>query len=328
MGGSNDSSCDGCNAQVHNTLRPSEPPHWNADERCELPERDSCRWFGLDAVSRLRRFRAGGTPRGGHVHDEPNDQGPTELHEMDPTGRFTDRASDYVLHRPDYPAAAIDHVLAGLGDPVRLVVADVGAGTGISARQVAARGARVLAVEPNAAMRAAATPGPRIEWREGTAEATGLDPKSVHLVLCAQAFHWFRQREALAEFHRILRPGGRLALVWNARDHGDPLTRGYIEAIHAVGGEHPAERREFDPTVVTAEGLFTPPALATAPHAQELDLEGLIGRATSASYVPKEGAAFTELRSRLVALHAAHADAGGRVRMRYVTRVHLATRLD
>src|SRR2546425_13350376 len=96
------------------------------------------------------------------------------LHEMDPTGRFSDRAADYVLYHPAYPAAAIDAILSEWRDPSPLVAADVGAGTGISARQLADRGPRVMAVEPNAAMRAAAEPHPRGSWPVGFAEATGL----------------------------------------------------------------------------------------------------------------------------------------------------------
>jgi SAM-dependent methyltransferase len=157
---------------------------------------------------------------------------------------------------------------------------------------------RVWAVEPNAAMRAAAEPHPLVEWREGTAEATGLPDQSVDLVLCAQAFHWFRQRDALAEFHRVLKPGGRLALMWNARSRSDPLTLGYILAIHAVNGEHPAERRELDPDIVHRDGWFTPATLQTFENDQTLDREGLIGRATSASYVPREGAALATLTPR------------------------------
>ncbi|HEY6867510.1 MAG TPA: class I SAM-dependent methyltransferase [Candidatus Eisenbacteria bacterium] len=247
------------------------------------------------------------------------------LDRLDPTRRFTDRAGDYARFRPDYPAAAVDAILGGLAaaDPV---AADVGAGTGILTALIAARGVRVIAVEPNAAMRAAAPPDPRVEWRDGTAEGTGLPPACVDLVTCAQAFHWFRQREAVAEFHRILRPGGRLAIMWNNRDPGDPLTRSYIEAIHAVNGEHPAERRGFDPAVVHGDGLFTPPRVETFDHSQELDLAGLIGRATSASYVPREGQAFAELQERLTALFERHRDARGRVHLRYLTRVHLAER--
>src|SRR2546422_6524846 len=103
------------------------------------------------------------------------------LHEMNPTGRFTDRAEDYARCRPTYPPAAIDCVLRGLGDPAGIVAADVGAGTGISARLLADRGIRVFAVEPNAAMREAAVPHQSVAWREGTAESTGLAPESVDL---------------------------------------------------------------------------------------------------------------------------------------------------
>lgn len=250
------------------------------------------------------------------------------LHEMDPVGRFSDRAADYVRYRPSYPAAAIDAILEGLGPPEALAAADVGAGTGISARLLADRGVRVVAVEPSEAMRDAAAPHPGVAWRTAHAESTGLPAGAVGLVLCAQSFHWFREEEALAEFHRILAPGGRLALMWNARDRDDPLTQGYVAAIHAVNGEHPAERRELDPEVVHRDGRFTPVRLLTFPHVQELDRAGLVGRATSASYVPRSGERFERLRVLLEELHERHRDAAGRVRMRYVTRLHLAERRE
>ena len=74
------------------------------------------------------------------------------LHEQSPTARFSDRADDYVKYRPSYPPEAIDAVLEGLGEPAAVVAADVGAGTGISARLLSARGVRVIAVEPNREM--------------------------------------------------------------------------------------------------------------------------------------------------------------------------------
>jgi 2-polyprenyl-3-methyl-5-hydroxy-6-metoxy-1,4-benzoquinol methylase len=94
----------------------------------------------------------------------------TDLHTLNPLARFSDRAADYVKYRPSYPAAAIDIILAGLG--AAPVVADIGAGTGISARLLADRGARVIAIEPNAAMRTAAVSHPAIESRHGTAAAS------------------------------------------------------------------------------------------------------------------------------------------------------------
>ena len=250
------------------------------------------------------------------------------LFEMNPTGRFSDRAADYTRHRPDYPAAAFDAMLDGLGEPASITAADVGAGTGISSRQLASRGVRVLAIEPNAEMRSAADGAAGVEWRDGTAERTGLADTSVALVLCAQAFHWFRAGEALAEFHRVLVPGGRLALMWNTRDRADPRTRGYVEAIHAVNGEHPAEMRPFDPGGIEAGGRFEPARLVRVPNAQRLDRDGLIGRAASASYVPREGAAFEQLVRLLSDVWARHRDAAGLVTMRYETRLWLATRRD
>jgi SAM-dependent methyltransferase len=246
------------------------------------------------------------------------------LHAMDPTGRFSDRAEAYARHRPSYPAGAIDAVLDGLGEPGRLVCADVGAGTGISSRLLAERGVRVIAVEPNEGMRAAATAHPRVEWWAGTAESTGLADGSVDLVLCAQAFHWFRHAEALGEFRRILRPVGRLALVWNQRDQRDPFTAGYTLAIREAGGEHPAEMRPFDEGVVTVEGRFRNLRRVDVANAQKVDLEGLLGRAMSASYVPKSGAGYERLVRELTELHAEHADVRGRVRLVYNTLVYLA----
>jgi SAM-dependent methyltransferase len=246
---------------------------------------------------------------------------------MDSVSRFTDRASDYVKYRPTYPAAAIDAILEGLGLPAGIVAADVGAGTGISARLLADRGVRVLAVEPGEAMRAAAAPHANVTWTIGTAEATGLAPASMDLVLCAQAFHWFRAPEALAEFARILKPRRRLAIMWNRRSRIDPLTAGYRQVIVDVGGDMGVESMPFDPGVVPNGGLFSTPQRLTFPNAQRLDLDGLVGRARSASYVPKTGPEGDRLVDLLTALHAAHADADGFVSLVYETEIYLATKL-
>ena len=202
---------------------------------------------------------------------------------MDTINRFDDRAGDYVKYRPGYPAATIDTILAGLGDPSRLVSADIGAGTGISARAVADRGVHVIAVEPGGVMSAAATPHPRVQWTTGKAAATGLATESLDLIVCAQAFHWFANQDAVTEFARILRPHGRLAIVWNRRSQTDPFTAGYRQAILDVGGETAAERMGFDPSIVGRSGLFTAPVRHASPNAQRLTVDGLIGRARSAS---------------------------------------------
>lgn len=239
-------------------------------------------------------------------------------HKLDTVGRFSDRAADYVKYRPTYPAEAVDAILDGLGPPERLVAADVGAGTGISARLLGEKGVRVVAVEPGEGMRRVAKPHPNLSWICGRAEAIGLHSKAVDLVLCAQSFPWLRTADALPEFARILKHGGRLAITWNGRSKSDPLTAGYRQAIIDVGGEITAETMPFDPNVIVHSGLFSQPKRTSFPNSQVLDLDGLIGRARSASYVPKSGAAGERLLDLLRTLHARHADARGFVTL--VTR--------
>jgi SAM-dependent methyltransferase len=240
---------------------------------------------------------------------------------IDTVGRFSDRAEDYVKYRPSYPAQAIDAILDGLGSPARLTVADIGAGTGISARLLAHRGAHVVAVEPGEGMRTAAAPHDHVVWVAGRAEATGLRSQSIDIVLCAQSFHWFSPPVVLPELARILKPGGRLAIMWNRRSKTDPLTAGYRQAILDVGGEIAVERMDFDPTVLAASGLFSVPERYAFPNVQRLTLDGLIGRARSASYVPKSGAEGQRLLDLLRALHTLHADADGMVELVYETEV-------
>jgi SAM-dependent methyltransferase len=251
----------------------------------------------------------------------------TDRDSADTITRFDNRVDDYVKFRPAYPVAAIESIVGGLGRPSDLLAADIGAGTGIAARLLADRGVRVIAVEPGRAMRIAAAPHPNVKWIAGTAEATGLSSASVDLVLCAQSFHWFQKPEALAEFARILKPRGRLALMWNRRSTIDRLTAGYRQAIIDVGGEVVAERMPFDPTVVGGSGLFTPVERHAWPNEQRVTLDGLIGRARSASYVPKYGAAGQRLVDRLRALHAQYADASGFVTLVYETEVFRSSKL-
>jgi ubiquinone/menaquinone biosynthesis C-methylase UbiE len=126
--------------------------------------------------------------------------------ELDTVGRFSDRAADYVMYRPSCPGKAVRAILDGLGPPEGLVAADLGAGTGISARLLGERGVRVVAVEPGEGMRRAGARHPKVSWVSGRAEAACLQSEAFDLVLCAQSFHWFRTAEALPEFARILKP--------------------------------------------------------------------------------------------------------------------------
>jgi SAM-dependent methyltransferase len=238
-----------------------------------------------------------------------------------PTCRFHDRAEDYARYRPGYPAGAIDALLDAL--PWGCAAADVGAGTGILSRLLAGRGARVLAVEPNAAMRAAATPHPNVRWSDGTAEATGLSDASVELVTMAQAFHWVDVRPSLLEFARILRPNGRLAILWNRRSREHPFTLGYRAVLEAMDAEAPAERSQFDPAVVTTAGPFHDPRTLEFFNAQRLTEEQLLGRARSTSTVPLAGPRSERILALLRDLHARHRGEDGTVEMVYRTEVFL-----
>lgn len=245
---------------------------------------------------------------------------PTPRFELSPTTRFADRASDYALFRPSYPPAAIDAVLEGLPTDRPLVAADIGAGTGISSRPLADRGLRVIAVEPNAAMRETADPRPGVTFVDGAAESTGLGAASVDLVLCAQAFHWFKPVEALAEFRRIVKPRGRLAFLVNERDNEDAAMRAYNTAIKAAAERELSEgmRGAIDDALHAAGLAIVPKSFA---YAQALSRDGLVGRARSASYIPKEGPRYEQLLQDLDALWVAHHGADGMVTLGYRTFV-------
>ena len=246
------------------------------------------------------------------------------LYEMNPLGRFSDRAADYVKYRPTYPVAAIDAILAGLEEPSQLTAADIGAGTGISSRLLAERSVRVLAIEPNADMRQAAAPHPLVEFREGTSEATNLPESSVDLVTCFQSFHWFNPVLTLPEFRRILRPSGRLAIVWNLRDRTDELTLAYTQIVKTASNHHPAEKRERSIEPLLASSDFTNIQICDFVHKQDVDLPGLIGRAQSASYIPKSGPQLQQIISDLTELYKTHCGNQSFVSLVYKTRVYLA----
>ncbi len=246
----------------------------------------------------------------------------------DPTARFTGRAADYAKYRPSYPAAAIDAVLEGLGDPRALTIVDVGAGTGISTRLLAERGAHVIGLEPNEEMRKTAEAA-GLETHAGRAEASGLLDAAYDAVTAFQAFHWFGTVETLEEFKRILRPGGRVALVWNIRDDSDEFTNGYGEIFDRERENEIARSFHFNWNgvldLMRAAALRNPRMLAF-PSVQRVDNDGLLGRASSASYVPAEGARRDEILGKLAAWHDRFAGPDGRVDLKYQTKVHLGER--
>jgi SAM-dependent methyltransferase len=226
------------------------------------------------------------------------------------TERFSERAADYVTGRPSYPPAALDALFDGLGDPGDVLAADLGAGTGISSRLLAERGAQVLAVEPNAAMRDAAEPHARVEWIAGTAERTGLGEASVDLVTAFQAFHWFDREQALREMVRILRPGGRAAVIYNERDERDAFTAAYGDLVRAYQTDETERRRADGVATFAAFERWHATRRLEVPNEHPLDLDGALARARSTSYLPKDGPKADELQEAIRALVAQHARDG------------------
>jgi SAM-dependent methyltransferase len=209
-------------------------------------------------------------------------------------------------------------------------VADVGAGTGIFTASLLATGARVSAVEPNAPMRQALVASlgehARLTVHAGSAEATGLPAGSVDLVTAAQAFHWFDAAAARRECARILRPGGRVALVWNNRvDDTTPFLRAYEDLLRRRGTDY----AEVDHRRGQAERLaaFFGPGAAVEHHLfdnhQVLDAAGLRARLLSSSYAPMPGHPDHEpMLAELDAIVAAHGR-DGRVVLEYRTELVL-----
>lgn len=153
-------------------------------------------------------------------------------------GDFTSLAANYALYRPGYSPLVLDAFVGLAEGQGERVCADVGAGTGICSRQLAERGLRVLAVEPNDAMREEGERGTgplNIAWRKGSAENTGLETASVDMACMASSFHWPDFDLAVREFHRILRPGGLFMALWNTRRYeSNPLLVEIEDYLHTL----------------------------------------------------------------------------------------------
>ena len=219
----------------------------------------------------------------------------SDLSGSNPTGRFTGLSDLYAQYRPNYPTDAIDFIIGHCDLQAGSLVVDVGCGTGISSRLFAERAVNVIGIEPNAEMRASGqretSPRgmPQPVYRDGTAEATGLDDGVADAVLAAQAFHWFEVQPALQEFHRILKPEGWVVLMWNERDQRDEVTAAYGAVIRAFPNAAGIEgSRGQAGSALLESTLFEKAQRLAFINKQPLDEAGLLGRAFSASYAPKD----------------------------------------
>lgn len=224
---------------------------------------------------------------------------------------FGAEAAAYERGRPSYPLEAIDWLLPpGVRD-----VLDLGAGTGKLTTRLVERGLDVVAVDPIPEMlELLSTSLPDTPALLGTAEEIPLPDDSVDAVLVAQAWHWFDPELAVKEVSRVLRPGGRLGLVWNTRDE----RMGWVKELGRIIGH------EDDPfsNRVTLPEPFTKVARHQVEWTNYLTPQALIDLVASRSYCitsPEKVRVKTLDQVReLLATHPALANATG-LALPYVT---------
>jgi SAM-dependent methyltransferase len=199
---------------------------------------------------------------------------------------FEQAADAYERGRPDFPVEAVGFV----GERLRLapgrVLLELGAGTGKLTRLLAPTGARIVAVEPVAAMRQALRGAvPAAAALDAVAEDLPLPNGSVDAAVAAQAFHWFDGSRAVTELARVLPAGGPLALVWNVRDEGEAWVRGLTELIEPYRGDTPSHRSMRWREAFDASAAFAPLERASFPYAHRTTADAVVDRIVSISFV-------------------------------------------
>jgi len=219
---------------------------------------------------------------------------------LNSTQRFSDRVQYYVQSRPRYPRAILDFCRTDLSLRPSDQIADIGSGTGFLSELFLQNGNPVFGVEPNEPMRLAAERGLRgfagFHSINGTAEQTGLPAGSFGFIVAGQAFHWFDRAASRTEFSRILQPRGVVLLIWNEREKNDD-DNGFAAAYDAVVREFQTDWNTVRHENITTEdsralGDFFGPAgfeLRKFDNPQPLNLDGVLARALSSSYLPLPG---------------------------------------
>jgi SAM-dependent methyltransferase len=207
------------------------------------------------------------------------------VHEAAAVG-FDRAALAYERGRAEYPGEAVGWMLAATGTTGSSVIVDLAAGTGKLTRLLVGGGARVVAVEPVAGMRGLlADLVPQAEVIDGVAEAIPLPSGSCDLVTVAQAFHWFDGPAALGEIHRVLRPGGWLALAWNRRELDAPIHRSLSAVMEPYRGSTPSHQHSGWQRALDDSPLFEPRGTNSFPNPRDVDGDALVDRVLSVSFV-------------------------------------------
>lgn len=242
--------------------------------------------------------------------------------------RFSNRVADYVRYRPGYPREVLDVLHAWCKLRPEHTIADVGSGTGILSKLFLEHGNRVFGVEPNAEMRSTGEELLRsykgFTSVAGSAEATTLPPECVDFVAAAQAFHWFDPAPTRREFQRILKPEGRVIVLWNERMLDETaFLRDYEALLRCFATDyeriHESYPRAEQMLAFFGTNEFTSHSL---PNFQEFDFQGLSGRLRSSSYAPaQDHPQFVPMMAELNRIFVKHQN-NGTVRMEYRTRIY------
>jgi SAM-dependent methyltransferase len=238
--------------------------------------------------------------------------------ELHPATRGFADSDRYERGRPGYPQAAVDTIVTELGLRPGRTVLDLAAGTGKLTRLLAPSGANVIAVEPVREMR------DKLEGfvaLAGTAEHIPLTDAYVDGVTVAQAFHWFDADRALQEIHRVLRRGGGLALIWNARDERQPLQAALSEIFDRYEGDTPRRNQRDWKSLLGKSGLFERSSRVLFEHVQPVDEQAVVDRVLSVSFMaslPREEQDVVEQEVRELARDATE--------LSYMTELYLGFR--
>jgi SAM-dependent methyltransferase len=251
------------------------------------------------------------------------------VHETAASG-FGAAADDYERSRPGYPREAIDLLVdeLGIGPGRRLL--ELGAGTGKLTRMLAGIGAVIVSVEPVEPMRRRfAEELPNVPVIAATAEALPFANGTFASAVAAQAFHWFDGARALPELHRVLRPGGRLGLMWNIKDESVGWVAALTEIIEPYERGAPRARTGEWRKAVSETNLFGELQHRALSHEQILDQDALATRIASVSFIAGLPEAERDEVLHLVRqLAETHSDLRGRERfsLPYVTDVYWCER--
>lgn len=210
---------------------------------------------------------------------------------MNHTNRFDGKGELYAKARPKYAKEFFDYLKNTMNVPENSIFADIGSGTGIFTEQLLACGYRVYAVEPNADMREKAeeklSGNSAFTSVDGTDRDTHLADRSVDCITAAQAFHWFDAEAFKKECHRILKPNGKIMLVYNSRDEQAACTR----ALAALRKQYNPDFHGFSNGISdgACRAFFDGNCeVFRADNSQTYDRQSYINRALSSSYSLRE----------------------------------------